>query len=587
MKPFVKTRTWMISLILLVLIAAVGFSCSGSATDQKSLQALLNTPGLSDAALGEKLQGLVSKMPLEQKVGQMLMPDYRKWNGSSVTAMNSGISAQIKKYSPGGIILFSNNFKTETQTKKLIKDFQGSATIPLMIGTDQEGGLVTRLPYFPEMPGNMALGAAASTELTTNVASAIGSELKRLGIQIDFAPVLDINSNPNNPVIGVRSFGDQADQVGQMGVAYVNGLNQAGIAAVGKHFPGHGDLDTDSHYTLPVSNKTVDELSALEQKPFKAVIDNGIQGIMTAHIAFSKIDPSSVKSIKDGLPIGIPASLSPKITTDLLRNKLGFSGLIFTDAMEMNAVASHFKLSDAVVRAVKAGADVILMPEDLGEAYRAILSGVKTGKLTEDRINESVVRILKFKYHYVAGNGAAASVNISKAAAAKLEQTAAAAAVTVVNNGSSSGIIPVGLKVKKRIAIIGSNASDLERLETVLQKYASSTLRVKLDSFGNSDGHLLKSQKEQIQKADYAVVITNIASLKEDQWQVKAAQGVINTAVPTIVIADRNPYTGTGLTGNYAYIAQYSDSMTSFTATANVIFGMEKASGKLPVNIGK
>ena len=345
-----------------------------------------------------RVETILAQMTLEQKVGQIFMPDFRQWHGRNVTELNPEIIQVIKDYHLGGVILFQDNIVDIGQTVKLVDGMQSSADLPLLIGIDQEGGIVTRLPYATGMPGNMALGAAASPGLTYKVAKSIGEELRALGINVDFAPVLDVNNNPDNPIIGVRSFGSDPVLVAKMGAAYIKGLHRAGIAATAKHFPGHGDTAADSHLDLPSVPYGMERLRRVELKPFQEAIHQGVDLIMIAHVTFPAIDGAAVISQKDGQAINLPASLSPKVMTGLIRQEMGYQGVIVTDAFRgMKAINDNFTADTAALMAFKAGADLILMPDNLGKAYNAILGEVKTGTISEVRLDASVRRILTLK----------------------------------------------------------------------------------------------------------------------------------------------------------------------------------------------
>jgi beta-N-acetylhexosaminidase len=535
----------------------------------------------------EKISALLKEMTLEEKVGQLLMPDFRKWDGKNVTVMNEGIASMIRDYHLGGVILFRENFTNRSQTRNMIENFQSESNIPLMIGVDQEGGLITRIPFAPRMPGNMALGAAGNEELARQVGVAIGSELRSLGIQLNFGPVLDINNNADNPVIGVRSFGDNKKEVAAMGIAYMQGLNDAGVAAVGKHFPGHGDVDLDSHYVLPSSKKTLSQLHNLELYPFQSLVNEGIQGIMTAHITFSQIDSEQTLSQKDGLPIGIPATLSETLLTDLLREEMRFEGVLFSDAMDMKAITDHFGPVESAIRSIEAGIDVILMPVNVGLVYNGILEAVESGRITEERIQQSVERILRLKYStfFEQDSNQSKPESMGVVEAQEIEQKVANAAVTIVHN---DGILPLKENEAEKIALVATNKTLLKDLENAVKSYHWRIESIELGKFANWSGHLSHDQKRRLSQASKVIIVTNSATNEDrdiEMWQMKTIQNVVNQDIPTIVIAARNPYDIAVLQGVEAFIAQYDSGIASFKATSEVIFGKHKATGTLPVKL--
>lgn len=278
------------------------------------------------------------------------MPDFRNWevNGEevSVTELNDDIQQILADYSFGGVILFAENVVETEQTAKLVHQFQSTMVendhIPLLVGIDQEGGIVNRLGSGTQLPGNMALGATADPDNANLAGQIIGSELEALGINVNFAPSVDVNNNPKNPVIGLRSFSSDPDLVSEFGLSYMDGIRQYNVATAAKHFPGHGDTEVDSHYGLPVVDKSLDELEANELIPFRATVENNVDMLMTAHIQFPQLESESKVSQEDGSDILLPSTLSPAILTDLLREEMGYEGIVITDALNMDAIANNF-----------------------------------------------------------------------------------------------------------------------------------------------------------------------------------------------------------------------------------------------------
>lgn len=370
----------------------------------------------------------VEKMTINEKIGQMMCLDFRFWNKEDlkqteelgivtddkvtvqqpVTEINDEIREIIAKYHIGSVILFSQNFVTPEQTKKLVDDLQKAATDAgnpnLIIAVDQEGGRVERFAFNRKKLKNNA--EIKTAEEAFEKGEIIGRELAALGINCNFAPVVDVNSNPKNPVINVRSFGDNTQIVSEFGKKFMNGLHRQNIIATAKHFPGHGDTDVDSHLGLPRVNKTLEELEKLELVPFKEMIDAGVDMIMTAHIELPKIENKTVVSKKGGSEIFLPATVSRTILTDLLRNKMGFNGVIVTDAMNMKAISENFGEAEASKMAIAAGADMVCMPvilrskadiSKLDLVFETVKDAVKSGEILESQIDKSITRILKLK----------------------------------------------------------------------------------------------------------------------------------------------------------------------------------------------
>ena len=364
----------------------------------------------------DRIDELIAQMTLEEKIEQMIILDYSgvpygNEGNNDVTKVPNNVKEYISNNNYGGIILFRDNITGTEQVLRLISDFQVAATtnnvsrkIPLFVCVDQEGGRITRLATGTSMPGNMALGAINDKDVAKEYAAIIGKELYALGFNVDFAPVLDTNNNPSNPIIGVRSFSSDTSRVSKMGEGFIEGLHSEGIISTLKHFPGHGDTGTDSHTGLPMINKSYDDIKSLELIPFKAGIDSGADMIMTAHIVYPKIENTKYVSKKTGEEISLPATLSKTILTDILRKDLGFNGIIVTDALNMAAISEHFDKKDVVRLALNAGVDILLMPISLASGTKEvdnyvdmIVDLVNSGEISEDKINESVTRILKLK----------------------------------------------------------------------------------------------------------------------------------------------------------------------------------------------
>ena len=362
-------------------------------------------------------EDILSKMTTEEKVEQMLMPCFRsKTDGEEkvgVTELDEARAKIIKDHSFGGIILFNQNLENADQGRAFIDSLQkanaeGGAKTKLLIGTDQEGGNVTRVTTGTQMPGSMALAATGNPDLTKECFKIMGEELKSIGINVDFAPVVDVNSNPANPVIGVRSFSDDPKTVSEFGKAGIEGLHEEGLIVSLKHFPGHGDVMTDSHTGLSCIEASLEELREFELVPFKELTKDADM-IMTAHIQYPMIETEKYVSIQDGEEITLPATLSRRILTDLLRDEMGFEGVIVTDALDMDAIDTHFEKTDAVKLAINAGADLMLMPfptypdeelENVDSFVEDIVKMIESGEISREEIDDSVLRILCMKAKY-------------------------------------------------------------------------------------------------------------------------------------------------------------------------------------------
>lgn len=327
-------------------------------------------------------------MKLSRKVGQLLMV------GFDGTAPSAEVEALIKRHHIGGVILFSRNIKEPTQCAKLTESLQKlSSDVPLFIAVDQEGGRVARLaPPFTQFPTARLLGRCDSVDLTYSASEAMAKEMAAVGINMDFAPVLDVDTNPKNPIIGDRSFGASPTLVAKHGLAMIAALHDQKVIACGKHFPGHGDTSADSHKTLPTVDHPLSRMADLEMRPFIHAVENRLYAIMTAHVLYSQLDDK------------YPASLSKKIITQLLRKTIQFEGIVVTDDLEMKGITEGFSVPEAAVKAVQAGSDLILIchsPDQQMAALEALIHAVEKGTIKEERLNESLSRLLSIKEHFL------------------------------------------------------------------------------------------------------------------------------------------------------------------------------------------
>jgi beta-N-acetylhexosaminidase len=343
----------------------------------------------------------ISKMSLTEKVGQLLI------TGIDSYANNEHSKELIDKYKVGGFILLGQNIKDTNQTLALVNSLKitnSDNKVPLFLGIDEEGGRISRLQMeFTKLPTNKVIGQKNNSNLSLNIGSILGKELKGFGLNVDFAPVLDINSNPKNPIIGDRSFGANADIVSKLGVATMKGIQSQNIASGVKHFPGHGDTSVDSHIGLPVVNNDLSRLKSFELLPFSKAIDNGVDMVMVAHILLPKIDKEN------------PASFSKTIITDVLRNYLKYDGVVITDDMTMGAIVKNYDIGQAAVKSLNAGTDIILVCHDFDKetaVIDAITKAVENKVISEKSINEKLYRILKLKNKYKLKDETVNSVNL-------------------------------------------------------------------------------------------------------------------------------------------------------------------------------
>ncbi|MCA0174241.1 beta-N-acetylhexosaminidase [Bacillus sp. RAR_GA_16] len=344
----------------------------------------------------------VAAMSLQEKIGQMIIA------GFSGTTLNEETIDLIQNKRIGGVIFYSNNIESMTQTVTLLNDMKEinkQNKMPLFLSVDQEGGRVSRLPgSLKTIPTNESIGKVNNTKFSYGIGKVIGNELKQFGFNLDYAPVMDVNSNPDNPVIGDRSFSGDPNVVKQLGIETMKGMQSEDIVTVIKHFPGHGDTSVDSHLQLPKVNKSLEDLEKTELIPFKGAIEEGVDMVMIAHILLPQLDDK-------------PASLSPKIINGLLRKQMGYEGVVITDDMTMKAITNHYGIEQASVDSIKAGSDLILVAHDYGKVVsvmKTIKAAVENGEISEERLNESVERIIKLKDQYRLSNKDRENVNVEE-----------------------------------------------------------------------------------------------------------------------------------------------------------------------------
>lgn len=345
---------------------------------------------------------VINKMTLDEKIGQMFIVGFESQQP------DDALKDMIVNNHVGGVILFKRNIKDPLQLLGLIntiKDINIDG-IPLFISVDEEGGKVSRMPdQIKDIPSSLSVGERKDKELSYKVGSLLAHKVKAFGFNMNFAPVLDIWSNPKNTVIGDRAFGTRPEIVSSLGIESMKGIRDKGVIPVVKHFPGHGDTIVDSHIGLPTVEYELDRLKSFEFVPFQAAIDHGTDAVMIAHILMEKIDPL------------YPATLSKTLITDILRKDIGFEGLVVTDDMTMGAIIKNYSIEDAVVGSIAAGSDIILICHGYDNqqvAINAVKAAVRDGILTEGRIEESVKRILKLKQKYELTNQAIDSVNVDE-----------------------------------------------------------------------------------------------------------------------------------------------------------------------------
>jgi beta-N-acetylhexosaminidase len=534
-------------------------------------------------------------MTLEEKVGQLFIQNVYGKDATTPDARNIplyGVATPaevVQKYHLGGIIYFAwtDSVQNPPQIAGLSNGLQKAALsqpskvrIPLQIATDQEQGVVTRIgPPATQFPGSMALGAGRSTADARAAAAITGEELRAMGVNVDFAPDADVNVNPLNPVIGTRSFSSRPDLAAAMVGAQVDGYQRDGnVSATAKHFPGHGDTATDSHVAFPVITHTREQWEQIDAPPFRAAIARGIDMIMTAHLSFPALDDS-----------GDPATLSRPVLTGLLRNELGFKGVIVTDSLGMQGVRDRYGDAEVAVRALDAGVDQLLKTPSMDEAYAAVIGAVKSGRISRSALDAKVRRVLELKWD----RGIVASPYVDPAALDSTVGTpdnlATAAAVTdrtttLVKN--DDGALPLAAQGKK-VLVTGYGVSTTQILADGLAA-AGAVTSVKETGSAPTDAQVAAAVTAAADQD--AVVVTTMkawdtAVTDKKAGQRKLVKALLATGKPVVVVATRDPYDIAYFDDAPTYLATYSYSPVAMESAVRVITGQVSPSGKLPVDI--
>ena len=393
----IKKVCIIIAIILAFMLGRVIIiSCIKIAVDNEE-----STAVQVDKKYNKEIKSRLKKMTIDEKIGQLIIA------GFDGTTVNDELQSLILEKYIGGVILFSKNVESASQVVALnneIKEINKVNKSPIFISVDEEGGLVSRMPSeFKDIPTNSDIAKYDDEDLSYNIGKVIGEEISSLGFNMDFAPVLDINSNPDNPVIGNRSFGDNEAIVSKLGIATMKGLKDSNIIATVKHFPGHGDTSVDSHVGLPVVENDLERLKSFELVPFQKAIDEGVDMVMVSHIMLPKIDEND------------PATLSKTIVTDILRKDMNYNGVVVTDDMTMGAIINNYDIGEAAVKSINAGVDIVMVChqyENVTKVIDAIKEAVNNGSITEERIDKSVERILKLKDKYNIEDGVTTEPNV-------------------------------------------------------------------------------------------------------------------------------------------------------------------------------
>ncbi|MFC8834126.1 glycoside hydrolase family 3 protein [Streptomyces griseoincarnatus] len=548
----------------------------------------------------KRLKKIVARMSLEAKVGQLFVPYFYGASAASPSEADQErnlrelgvrtVAELVAKYHLGGVILFSgwtNNIPDPRQVAELTNGVQRASLalptpVPSLISVDQEHGANVRVGNgATQLPGAMALGAGGSLSDARTAGRISGTELAALGIHQNFAPVADVNVNPANPIINIRSFGADPREVGRMVAAQVTGYQRVGVVACAKHFPGHGDTGQDSHTELPVITHTREEWDRIDAPPFRAAIAAGVDSIMTAHLQVPALDPSND-----------PATLSPTILQGVLRGELGFDGVIVTDALNMAGGRTKYGDDRVPVLALKAGADQLLFPPDIDVAYHGVLSAVRDGEITEARLDESVLRILRLKdkVGLLDGSPFTSPREVDRVVGARKHLLAAdrIAERTTTLLVNEEGTLPLRRGQRKLLVVGAGPAFPTDGTRSTVPELAAA-----FGTLGFDTTHLVTGRTPDAAAIDAAVaaargrdtVVVTTDNVGPASTQRALVSRLLATGVPVVHLAVRNPYDVAHLDGVRASLASYCWTEVELRAAARVIAGRVDPRGRLPVPV--
>lgn len=546
-----------ISCILVFIFGCVGY-----------LQAQFSPKNITkdlDKKAAKYADSLYAKLSMDERIGQLyIVALYTNKDQNHI----SGVRKLVEQERIGGIILMQDDAEQEIA---LVNEFQKKSRVPMLFGMDAEWGLYQRIKTAHKFPWAMTLGAIQDNNLVYEMASKIAEDAKKMGIYWNFAPVVDVNTNPKNPIIGNRSFGSDVQNVIAKSLAYAQGLQDNGVLAAIKHFPGHGDTDVDSHLDLPVVKHSLERLNKIELAPFKALMDKKIGGAMIAHLYVPQLEKGK----------NIPASISYDIVTNLLKNKFRYEGLVITDALNMNAVAKKYPAGELDLRAFKAGNDVLLFSQDVPTGKKLIKEAIQKGEISEKRLEESVKKILKTKYLLGLQNlRPLSSEGINNAlnndSHAKISEKLYANALTLLKDEKQ--LFP--LREKEVYYLPLEEASH----EAFLQEL-SKEIKVKKISF-----------KEIQSIPENAVVIIglhkdNSTAYKPYRvsWESKRLINQVKSRNRVILNVFGSPYAlqDVDIRGISSVLVSYENNPLSMKATAEAYLGKQKINGRLPVVVNE
>jgi beta-N-acetylhexosaminidase len=550
------------------------------------------------------------KMSLDEKIGQLVHIGINARFLSQDSNEFQDLKRQVTENKIGGIIVFVGGVY---ETVHLVNRMQEFAETPLLISADFETGVAMRFEDTVNFPWNMAVAATGNPEFARRQGEIVARESKALGVMQIFAPVVDVNNNADNPVINVRSYGENPEDVSRFAVAFMEGLQNNGVLATAKHFPGHGDTNVDSHRGLPVINFSRERLEQTEFAPFRELIKAGVGSVMISHISLPQIDDTKVLPLKKSVKATYtesevitegtttPATLSPNIITEILRKEMNFDGLIVTDAMDMSGLTLYFNQEEAAVRAMLAGVDVLLKPANADAAIRGLKEAARTGRLTEDRINNSVRKQLAWKYQLGLAKNKITPIDaidriVSSNETRKLTGEIAESAITLVKNQENA--LPLSPASEKRIFVLvvtnGENpnvagTSFLRALRQSVQKPENIDFGIVGE---NTTAAEINRLVERMNRSDVVLAALygrvrsgakNSVGLPETGARV--LRDLLQSDKQIIGVSFGNPYLLKGFPEFKTYVVAYGDMTSLQRATVRTVLGEIDFKGKLPITI--
>ena len=592
-QPALKVLTLIRHMVLPVLVILLMSGCEGADTQQQSYAKAtadyvpVRTPYVKAASLIEALEekesewvdSVFNALTPDERIAQLIIIEAFSDQGPKYEA---DVLRLIKRYKVGGLIYFQGG---PMRQAKLTNKYQAASKVPLFISMDAETGVGMRLDSTVHYPFQQMLGAVADNGLIYSMGAQVAEEFKRLGMHINFAPVADINNNPANPIIGYRAFGEDRQDVTGKSLAFMRGMQENGIIAVAKHFPGHGDTDVDSHHDLPIIPFSRDRLDSLELYPFQELIKHGVGGIMVAHMHIPKLDPTH----------NLPSTLSPPIVKGLLKNELGFKGLVFTDAMVMKGVTKYFPPGEAEAKALIAGNDVLERLNNVPKAIRAIKQAVANGELSQEELDRKCKRVLKAKqwlglHQYRPIDLQNLYEDLNSSLADSTNRALAEAAVTLLRNDKRT--LPLRVKKRETVATVGFGLKNPSAFQRLVKEQVRTTDYVISRKASKKEADALW---KKLKKYDVVIVALYGPSIrpsnrlgysKEATELVKKLAGT-NKAVITLFdnayALDQFP----GIDKSRALVLAYQPHYHAQEAATKILFGKIAARGKLPVTVNK